>query len=276
MSSSLFLKQMFIYPVKSLAGIAVEQWQVDEKGLLYDRKWMLIDGEQQFLSQRRLPKMALIKTAITDKHLILSAPNKENLLLDLQANGGEIIASQIWHDNCAARSVSDEADEWLSDFLQTNCRLVYQPDDVIRPVDPHYARPSDQASFSDGFPFLIVSDASLTALNQAMNLEISMARFRPNLVISGCEPYAEDTWREIRIGEIDFRLPKPCGRCSVPGVNPETAAIEKEPLATLARLRRWQNKTYFGQNALHDSQGILTVGDNMTVKLSGEPQPPLY
>ncbi len=275
MTSSLFLKQIFIYPVKSLAGIAVEQWQVDEKGLLYDRKWMLIDEEQQFLSQRRLPKMALIKTAITNKNLILSAAGMNDLVLSLHPTDGEIIPSQIWHDNCAARSVSNEADEWLGDFLQTKCRLVYQPDDVIRPVDPHYAKPTDQASFSDGFPFLIVSDASLTALNQAMNLEITMARFRPNLVISGCGPHAEDTWREIRIGEIDFRLPKPCGRCSVPGVNPETAAVEKEPLATLARLRRWQNKTYFGQNALHDSNGVLAIGDKVSVKLSGEPQPPL-
>lgn len=275
MTSPLILKQMFIYPVKSLAGIAVERWQVDEKGLLYDRKWMLIDEEQQFLSQRRLPKMALIKTAITDKQLILSAPNKENLVLDLHPTDGEIIPSQIWHDNCPARSVSKEADNWFGDFLGVSCRLVYQPDDCIRPVDQKYAKPSDQASFSDGFPFLIVSDASLTALNQAMNLEITMARFRPNLVVSGCEPYAEDTWREIRIGEIDFRLPKPCGRCSVPAINPETAEVGKEPLTTLARLRRWQNKTYFGQNALHNSQGVLTIGDNVSVKLAGEAQPPL-
>lgn len=275
MSSALVLKQMFIYPVKSLAGIEVEQWQVDEKGLLYDRKWMLIDEEQQFLSQRRLPRMALITTAITNKNLILSAPEMDDLILDLHPTGGEIIPSQIWHDNCAARSVSNEADEWLSDFLQTKCRLVYQPDDCVRPVDPHYANPTDQASFSDGFPFLILSDASLAALNQAMNLTVTMQRFRPNLVVSGCENYAEDSWREIRIGKIDFRLPKPCSRCSVPAIDPQTAQVGKEPLTTLNRLRKWQNKIYFGQNALHDNCGVLSLGDIVTVKLEGEPQPPL-
>lgn len=273
--SRFVLNQMFIYPVKSLAGIAVKQWQVTEKGLLYDRKWMLIDEEQQFLSQRRLPQMALIKTALADKNLILSAPGISDMSLPLHPCDGEIIPSQIWHDNCAARGVSTEIDQWLSEFLNTKCRLVYQPDDLIRPVDPHYARPGDKVSFADGFPFLILSEASLAALNQEMNLTLSIARFRPNLVISGCESYAEDKWREICIGAIDFRLPKPCSRCSVPGIDPETAQVSKEPLTTLSRLRKWQNKIYFGQNALHDNGGILTVGDAVTVKLTGEAQPPL-
>lgn len=269
------LIQMFIYPVKSLAGIAVKQWQVNEKGLCYDRKWMLIDKEQQFLSQRRLPKMALIKTALTDEYLILSAPKMNDIQLSLNPNGGEIIPSQIWHDTCLAQSVSKEIDQWLSEFLKINCRLVYQPDELIRPVNPHYANPNDKVSFSDGFPFLIVSQESLMSLNQAMQLDFSIARFRPNLVISGCEAYAEDRWREIRIGAIDFRLPKPCSRCSIPAINPQTAEVGKEPLTTLNRLRKWQNKLYFGQNALHDNVGILKVGDKVIVKKTGEPQPPI-
>ena len=269
------LNQMFIYPVKSLAGIAVKQWQVTEKGLLYDRKWMLIDEERHFLSQRHLPQMALIKTALTSESLMLSAPNKKDITLSLYPHGGEIIPSQIWHDNCLARSISTEVDQWLSEFLEVKCRLVYQPDDLIRPVDPHYAKPSDKVSFADGFPFLILSDASLTALNQAMNLNVSIERFRPNLVISGCDSYAEDSWREIRIGAIDFRLPKPCSRCSVPAIDPQTAQVGKEPLTTLNRLRKWQNKIYFGQNALHNNCGSLTVGDEVTIKLTGAAQPPL-
>jgi uncharacterized protein len=269
------LDQIFIYPVKSLAGIAVKQWQVTEKGLLYDRKWMLIDENQQFLSQRRLPQMALIKTALTERELILSAPNMEDISLSLHPSDGEIIPSQIWHDNCLARSVSVEADQWLGEFLKIKCRLVYQPDDLIRPVDPYYALPSDKVSFADAFPFLILSTASLAALNQAMNFSVSIERFRPNLVISGCDSYAEDRWREISIGMIDFRLPKPCSRCSIPAIDPQTAQVGKEPLATLNRLRKWQNKIYFGQNALHDNGGILTLGDKVTVKLAGEPQPPL-
>lgn len=273
--SDFTLEQMFIYPVKSLAGIAVNQWQVNEKGLLYDRKWMLIDEQQQFLSQRRVPHMALIKTAITETELILSAPNRANLVLPLNPTDGEVIASHLWDDNCEARSVSAAANEWLSKFLKIKCRLVYQPDDLIRPVDPNYAKETDQVNFSDGFPFLIVSSASLVSLNKAMNLYLSMRRFRPNLVIAGCGGYEEDSWREISVGEIDFRLPKPCSRCSVPAIHPQTTQVSKEPLATLSRLRKWENKVYFGQNALHDNCGTLTVGDVVTVKLKGEPQPPL-
>jgi uncharacterized protein len=159
--------------------------------------------------------------------------------------------------------------------LKTNCRLVYQPDDLIRAVDPDYALPADKVSFADGFPFLILSNASLIALNQAMQLNFSIERFRPNLVISGCDSYAEDSWRKISIGAVDFRLPKPCSRCSVPAIDPQTAKGGKEPLTTLNRLRKWQNKIYFGQNALHDNCGVLTVGDAVTIKQTGEPQPPL-
>jgi uncharacterized protein YcbX len=130
-------------------------------------------------------------------------------------------------------------------------------------------------SFSDGFPFLIASENSLNSLNQGLQTPIEMVRFRPNLVIRGCEAYAEDTWREITIGHIDFRLPKPCSRCAIPGINPQTAQHEKAPLTALSQRRKWQNKTYFGQNALHNQCGELKVGDELTITLSGEKQPPI-
>ncbi len=269
------LSQINIYPVKSLAGISVNSWPVNATGLVHDRKWMLIDHNRQFLSQRVLPGMALIKTALTDNSLILSSPDMENLCLELEPVGGDVINSTIWLDQCDARSVSKEADQWLSFVLKQECQLVYQPEEMIRPVDPAYAKPSDKVAFSDGFPFLIVSENSLTELNNQMQLNLPMARFRPNLVISGCPAYTEDGWREISIGEIDFRLPKPCSRCSVPTINPETAETGKEPLTTLNRTRKWQNKVYFGQNALHDQTGHLTIGDTVTIKLSGANQPPL-
>lgn len=269
------LSEIFIYPVKSLAGINANSWPVTEKGFQHDRKWMIIDNNRQFLSQRTLPTMALIKTALTDKNLILSAPGMESLSLPLEPADGQIINSTIWHDQCDARSVSIEADQWLSDFLKTGCRLVYQPDDVIRPVDPNYANSTDKVAFSDGFPFLIISKSSLAALNREMQLDLPMIRFRPNLVISGCPAYAEDSWREISINGIDFRLPKPCSRCSVPTIDPETAQTGKEPLSTLNRTRKWQNKVYFGQNALHNHCGRLTVGDEVHIKLIGAKQPPI-
>lgn len=269
----LILSGIFIYPVKSLAGISVNSWPVTEKGFQHDRKWMLIDNDRQFLSQRKLPKMALIKTALTDKNLILSAPGMKSLSLPLEPVDGQIINSTIWHDQCDARSVSMEADQWLSNFLNIDCRLVYQPEDVVRPVDPNYSNPGDKVAFSDGFPFLIVSENSLAALNHEMQLNLPMTRFRPNLVISGCPAYAEDSWREISINSIDFRLPKPCSRCSVPAIDPETAQVGKEPLITLNRTRKWQNKVYFGQNALHNQCGQLTVGDAVYIKLTGPKQP---
>lgn len=273
--TSYTLSDIIIYPVKSLAGIHLTSWQVTETGFQYDRKWMLVDSLGQFLSQRRLPKMALIKTALTADQLILSAPNQQDLSLPLVPTEGDMIISTIWHDQCNARSVSEEANAWFSDFLATDCRLVYLPNEVIRAVDTKYAQATDQVSFADGFPFLLIAENSLVALNQAMQLNLTMNRFRPNLVIAGCESYAEDSWREIRIGDIDFRLPKPCSRCAVPSIDPETAQTGKEPLATLNRLRRWQNKIYFGQNAIHNQCGILTVGDSVQLIATGERQPPL-
>ena len=269
------LSEIILYPVKSLSGISVSQWPVIKTGLLYDRKWMLVDGEGQFLSQRKLPRMALIKTALTDEHLILSADGMEDLLIPLTQTDGEIVRSTVWENTDNALHVSKAADQWLTQFLNTECRLVYQPDDAIRPVDPDYGIATDSVAFSDGFPFLVISENSLVALNQAMQLNLTMARFRPNLVVSGCVGYAEDHWREITIGSIDFRLPKPCSRCAVPTIDPETAITGKEPLSTLNRTRKWQNKVYFGQNAIHNQSGTLTVRDSVQIKVVGEKQPPL-
>lgn len=269
------LSDIFVYPVKSLAGIQVEEWDVVETGLKYDRQWMLIDEQGQFLSQRRLPKMALIHTKLTNSELILSAPNVENFVLSLESQSDVIIKSSVWEDCCDARHVSNEADAWFSDVLGTFCQLVYLPIETKRGVDLKYATENDRTSFSDGFPFLIVSKNSLNALNSELENFVEMARFRPNLVISGCEAYAEDFWREITIGEIAFRLPKPCSRCSVPSINPHTAEITKEPLTTLSRLRKWQNKIYFGQNALHNQNGKLKSGDAVEIKISGAKQPPI-
>ncbi|MBS4052524.1 MAG: MOSC domain-containing protein [Methylomonas sp.] len=269
------LSQIYVYPVKSLAGIAVTEWPVNNNGLRFDRKWMLVDAQQQFLSQRSLPKMALIKTRIEPDELILSAPGQPPLVLPLHPSGGDGIEVGIWHDRCLAKTVSSAADEWLGRFLQTDCRLVYHPDDQIRQVDQRYAQAPDQTAFSDGFPFLVVSENSLNALNRLLETPVSMQRFRPNLVVADCESYAEDRWRRIKINQIDFRLPKPCSRCAVPGIDPETAVRNKEPLAALNRARRWDGKVYFGQNALHDRAGKLAVGDRVDILEAGDKQPPL-
>ncbi len=269
------LSQIYIYPVKSLAGIPVDNWPVDKRGLLYDRKWMLVDSNRHFLSQRRLPEMALIGTRIEADQLILSAPGQTDLNLPLHPTDGEELEVIVWHDHCQAKSCGNAADAWLSRFLGIECRLVYQAEHDVRKVDPNYATDKDQTSFSDGYPFLIVSENSLNALNQAMQLQFSISRFRPNLVLSDCDSYAEDTWRRITINAIGFRLPKPCSRCSVPTIDPLTALSGKEPLTTLNKLRKSQNKVYFGQNALHDSSGSLSVGQTVRIDEIGDAQPPL-
>ncbi len=269
------LSNIFIYPVKSLAGIEVTHWQVNEKGLLHDRKWMLIDSHNQFLSQRRMPKMTLIKTQLTTTELILSTATTGSISLAIAPQGGSEIISTIWKDQCPSKTISKQADQWLSDFLEIECKLVYQPDHVTRFVDPHYASKTDIVNFSDGFPFLITSQASLDSLNEAMGLTLPMQRFRPNLVIAQCESYAEDSWREIIINNIAFRLPKPCSRCPVPTIDTETAKTGKEPLTTLNRLRKWNNKVFFGQNALHNSSGELSVNDLIEITQTGPKQPPL-
>jgi uncharacterized protein YcbX len=269
------LSQLFVYPVKSLGGISVSEWPVDGNGLRFDRKWMIVDSAGKFLSQRRLPKMALIRTCIDGDRLILSTAARDNLVLELYPRGGDDMAVEIWHDRCVARSVSPAADAWLSDVLQTDCRLVYHPNDRQRLVDQNYALPNDHTAFSDGFPFLILSDGSLKALNQALDIPVSISRFRPNIVLTGCDAYAEDYWRSIQINSIKFRLPKPCSRCSIPAIDPDTGEVGKEPLTTLSRLRKWGNNIYFGQNALHDNQGTLKIGDSVTVLAEDERQPPL-
>ncbi|MCQ8103746.1 MOSC domain-containing protein [Methylomonas sp. SURF-2] len=269
------LSQIFIYPIKSLAGIQLPAWEVDNNGLRYDRKWMLVDGQGQFLSQRRLPKMALIKPRMERDSLILSAPGQRDFEISLHPSGGGELAVEIWRDRCLARTVSSAADDWFGTALQTDCSLVYLPDDQIRQVDQRYALAEDQTAFSDGFPFLLVSENSLNALNRLLQTPVSILRFRPNLVLADCESFAEDAWRRIKINDIEFRLPKPCSRCSVPGIDPETALSAKEPLATLNRMRRWDNHIYFGQNALHDRPGQLAVGDRVDILAYGEKQPPL-
>lgn len=273
--TSIILENIFVYPVKSLSGISVNKWNIAQTGLHYDRKWMLIDRNGQFLSQRKIPRMALINTAIIGESLVLSAPGMEHFSLPLTTDKGERIECSVWEHQCLAIKIPGQSDEWFSSFLKQDCHLVYQPENDLRPVDPQFGQPHDQVAFSDGFPFLIISEGSLAALNETMSAPLSMNRFRPNLVISGCNGYEEDYWREIQIGDIGFRLPKPCSRCSVPTIDQATGEQSKEPLATLNRTRKWQNKVYFGQNALHNSCGTLTVGDKVTVKVTGPQQPPL-
>ena len=261
MSERLRLSQIWHYPVKSLRGNRLESTKVAARGIQYDRQWMLVDEKGIFLSQRQDSRMALINAHVENKALHLSAPGMQDLLVSEVGTEKEFIEVQVWRDECQARPVNAEADFWLSEFLGRNCRLVYLPSGSVRQVDQSYAQPADQVGFADGFPFLLISQASLDDLNQRLPAPIPMERFRPNLVIGGCAAYEEDGWQRIRIGELTFRVAKPCSRCVVPTIDPETGQRQgDEPLKTLLQYRKQGNKVMFGQNLLHDGVGGLKVG----------------
>ncbi len=275
MQDQLILDEIYVYPVKSLAGFKVKAWPVDKKGLKFDRKWMLIDKDNHFLSQRKIPAMGQISTEIIQNKLILNHPNQESIDIPLNPVQGEEQITTLWGKTYPAQSISNKIDEWLSHCLNLKCRLVFQPDSTIRQVDQRYAQKQDQTTFSDGFPFLIVSQASLLSLSQSVGKQLDVVRFRPNLVVSNSAAYAEDEWREIRINQIQFRLPKPCSRCAIPTIDPKTAKTGKEPLKTLNKTRKWNKQVYFGQNALHDATGELIVGSSIEILKTGPAQPPL-
>ena len=253
------LSAVYRHPVKSLKGESLDELVIGPKGPELDRHWMLVNEKGRFLTQRELPRMALVRPRVIATGLELSAPGMP--LLEVLPDSDESLEVQVWNDRCRARVMSPAADRWLSDFLGLPCRLVYMPEDEQRQVDPAYARPGDRAEFSDGFPLLLISKASLDDLNRRMGRVLPMERFRPNLVVSGCEPYAEDSWKRIRIGDLTFRVVKPCSRCVIPTVNPETGQREgNEPLKTLMSYRKEGNKVLFGQNLIHDGEGVLRVG----------------
>ncbi len=261
---------IFIYPVKSLRGIARTSAKLEKRGFQYDRRWMLVDSAGVFISQREIPEMALLTTEITDTHLVIRHATKsfEPLFVPLQApTHAEPLRVQVWDDTCDALAMSATADKWLTKALQATCRLVYMPDDSLRHTDPTYTQPTDIVSFADGYPILIIGEASMADLNQRLNEPVQMNRFRPSLIFSGGTPFAEDNWHTFQIGNLSFRGTKPCGRCIMTTINQETAEVGSEPLKTLASYRLAGKKILFGMNVCWnvqaDTNAILTVGDEI-------------
>jgi uncharacterized protein YcbX len=225
---------------------------------------MLVDETGKFLSQRQLPRMALITVLLEGEQLVVKAPNRETLSIPLHLDRNRIPV-QVWNDVCEAIPLGEEVSQWFSEFLETSCQLVYMPDSSFRPVNPRYTTDKQQVSFADGFPFLLISEASLQDLNQRLDEPVPMNRFRPNLVVSGCEAFAEDGWCSIRIGSIPFRVVKPCERCIITTVNQALGIRGKEPLQTLAQYRRRNGQILFGQNLIQGKLGTLQVGDSVEI-----------
>jgi hypothetical protein len=263
------LSSLHVYPLKSASGIAPDEADVERRGLDGDRRWMLVDGEGTFLSQRSHPRLALIDVAATDQGLRLAAPDQPPIDVP-RPNGSEATRPvTVWGDDVDAALATDAAHAWCSEFLCADVQLVFMPDASRRAVDADYAvRDNDIVSFADGYPLLLTTTASLADLNDRLSGEaLPMDRFRPNVVIDGTDPWAEDAWRRVRIGNVVFRSVKPCGRCAVTTTDQQTAARGTEPLTTLATFRRDADtgKVYFGWNLIPEAPGRLRVGDDVDV-----------
>lgn len=254
------LSQLAIYPIKSTAQISLDKATMGPFGLDLDRRWMLIDNDGVMLTQRKHSRMCLIITSVADDKLTVNAPGMQALGINPVSPSSNTITTKVWEDSCNAYDCGEAAKKWFSDFLNTPARLVYFPDNEIRQVDMNYAHQGDITAFSDGFPYLLISQASLDDLNSRLEQPVEMNRFRPNLVISGTEPFAEDNWKRIRIGDITFKLVKPCSRCVIPSIDPKTAKKSAEPVRTLANYRMRDNKIFFGQNVLAEANGELQLG----------------
>lgn len=260
----LTLSEIWIYPIKSLAGIRVPQWEVKSKGLHFDRRWMLVDENGIFMTQRATPKMALLKTTLEVNTLTIAHNgNAISIALDQEPNG-ESFHSQVWDDPVEVVEVDKDTSAWFSERLGVKCKLVAFPEGNKREVDPNYIT-GHEVSLADGYPFLIIGEQSLVELNNRLEHTIEMRRFRPNFVFTGGEPFAEDTWRKFSIGNIEFVGVKPCARCVLTTIDPDTAKKGPEPLKTLSTFRAMNNKILFGQNLVALNEGEVNVGDLLTI-----------
>jgi uncharacterized protein len=263
------LASLHTYPVKGLYRRDHDAVRVEPWGLAGDRRFMLIDEDGAFLSQRQEPRFTQLRPSYVDGRLVVSGPGRDDLRVTPAP--GELVDTAVWGTPVQASLVGEEADRWLSEALDRKVRLVYLDDPTRRPVQPEHP---DRVSFADGFPLLLTNSASLDVLNDWIaeggsdEGPLPMNRFRPNVVVSGAPAWAEDGWvgGRIRIGTVTFRAPKVCGRCVVPTTDQETGIRGREPSRTLARYRLVDQKMVFGLNLIPDGTGELRVGDEVSVR----------
>ncbi|MDB5243257.1 MAG: hypothetical protein JWP57_3882 [Spirosoma sp.] len=287
----MLVSTLFIYPIKSLSGISVTAAQIDGRGLRYDRRFMLFTPDGQAMTQHKHPQMALVEVSINEQGergnwLNVWHRHRPDAALTIPLDGpttceGPRIPVTIWEDrDVLAVPVSQEADQWFSSVLNEPCQLVFMPPTTHRLVDPAYAQHEECIGFTDGYPYLVIGQASLDDLNQRLAHPIEMRRFRPNIVVKGSEPYAENDWTELRIGDQVFYPGAPCGRCMLINIDPITGQHNHEPLKTLATYRHQHGMVVFGQYVLAkppikgnlgsvagDSlgeDGIIQVGQSVT------------
>jgi uncharacterized protein YcbX len=267
------LHSIHVHPVKSVAGYAPGEAAVEPWGLAGDRRWTLIDPSAKVVTQRQQPRLALAcAESLPNGAIRLTAPGRQPLTVAVPEPVGTT-AVNIFGDKVEAVPVNGPVDTWFSNYLSADVRLVHLDDPAgRRPIDPQFARPGETVSFGDGYPLLVTTLASLDALNSliaqgdhADEGPLPMPRFRPNVVVDGTAPWAEDDWKRVAIGEVTFRVTKPCGRCVITTTDQRTAERGKEPLRTLARHRRFGDLLVFGQNLVPERTGMIRVGDAVTV-----------
>lgn len=260
---------LFVYPVKSCKGIALETASFDRKGIVHDRAWGIVDSEGKVLTQRDLPSMALIEPTPEEKGLAFRAPGMAPILIPEPAGKADCaVNATVWSDQCQALDYGDEAAKWLSEYLKKPVRLAKIADQEKRPVGKKGKDYTESTvNFQDVYPLLIISEESLEKLNSELEVPISMNRFRPNIVVRGVEAYGEDKWRQIIIGKLRVDVVEPCARCVVTTIDQESARKGPEPLRTLAKTRLSGNKTLFGQNAIHLNLENISMGDRVKVLL---------
>lgn len=259
------------YPVKSCRGEDVASAVVERWGLAGDRRWMVVDDHGAAVTARELPALLRVHPTIVDGGLRLSAPGREPL--DVPAATGPLTDAFVWGNPVPGALAGPAAHAWFSDLLGTAVRFVYLDDPTRRSPSPDYSDSDDRVSFADGYPLLVVNEASLAALNDLVAagrgpevVPLSVVRFRPNVVVAGFPAWAEDGWRRLRIGEATFRAVKGCSRCVLTTIDPDSLERGQEPLAALARHRRWDGKTWFGVNLVPDTPDtVVRVGDDVEI-----------
>ncbi|PCI62161.1 MAG: oxidoreductase [Gammaproteobacteria bacterium] len=270
-----FLSQINIYPIKSSAGISLPTSMVENAGLALDRRFVITDMTGNFITGRTHPKITLIHCKLTMQGLQLNAPNMAELTINYQDFSRHYENVQVWNDTISAQYCSVLIDVWFSEYLDMPCQLLYFGENSQRSVKHYEENTNIKLSFADGYPLLLISHASLDdlnnrlALNTASKTEVTMAQFRPNLVINNSLAFAEDSWQRIRIGEVEFEITKPCSRCIFTTVDPQTAQknSQQEPLNTLKKYRFDTDKKeiMFGQNLVALNQGMIRMGDKIEV-----------
>ncbi|MFN8125332.1 MAG: MOSC domain-containing protein [Candidatus Nanopelagicales bacterium] len=262
---TMHLSALWVYPLKSCAGVAVDRWPLDADGLRYDRSWMVVDPDGEFLTQREEPRLALARPRWSGDGWDVDVAGEDRFQLPLRVSGPTVPAT-VWGHTGPAVDAGDLPAAALSRLLDRPVRLVGLADDHDRRADPGYGADEAPVGFSDGFPLLVSTDASLADLNRRLPTPLPMRRFRPNLVISGSSPWAEDDWRRVVVGAATLDVVKPCSRCTITTVDPDRGVRDGgEPLRTLGTFRRGERGVIFGQNAVPRSTATVAVGDPVTV-----------